>query len=210
MALRTRRHLPHDAPPTPASPQLSSAQTRSVEKRLVEAFDGLSPQLQAAGRYLLDHPHEIALRSMRELAREAGLAPATMTRLARQVGFSGFDELKKLFAEEIRQYAAGYRKKAIELADAKRGTDTTALAADVVAGIARQVQALTQPEVIVSFVDSARLLSGARTIYCLGQRLSFPPAYPFQYIHAAAGGSSVLLDAAGGSGLDVMRHASPK
>src|SRR6266849_4117403 len=100
----------------------------SVEKILIKAFDTLSPQLQAAGRYLLDHPHEVALRSMRELAREANLAPATMTRLARQLGFSGFDDLRKLYAEEVRQYAAGYRTKAIELADAARGEDASAVA----------------------------------------------------------------------------------
>src|ERR1700722_9119469 len=155
MALRTRRHLPHDAPPTPASPQLSSAQTRSVEKRLVEAFDGLSPQLQVAGRYLLDHPHEIALRSMRQLAREANFAPATLTRLARQLGFGGFDELKRLSADELRQYAAGYRRKAIALADIGRRESASGLAAGIVGAVASQVDALADPQVIRSLVAGA-------------------------------------------------------
>jgi DNA-binding MurR/RpiR family transcriptional regulator len=178
------------------------------EKLLVQAYDTLSPQLQVAGRYLLDHPHEIALRSMRELAREANLSPATMTRLASQLGFSGFDDLKKLYVSEIRQYAAGYRTKAIKLADIARREDANALTAGVVAGIARQVEALQRPETILSLVECARVLAGARTIYCLGQRLSFPPAYTFQYIHSVAGGSSVLLDGPGGIGFDALRHAT--
>jgi DNA-binding MurR/RpiR family transcriptional regulator len=193
---RTSRHV---APLTGAG---------SVEKLLIKAFDSLSPQLQTAGRYLLDHPQEVALRSMRELAREAKLAPATMTRLARQLGFSGFEDLKKLYAEEVRLYAAGYRTKAIELANAARDEDASALATGVVARIARQVDILQRPETILSLVECARLLGSARTIYCLGQRLSFPPAYTFQYIHSVAGGSSVLLDAPGGVGLDPLRHAS--
>jgi len=180
----------------------------SLERRLIEDFEELSPQLQAAGRFLLDHPHEIPLRSMRELSREAKLAPATMTRLARQLGFSGFDELKKIYATEVRRYASGYRNKAIELADTKESEDSISLATAIVEAIAHQVNALAHPDTTRSLVECARLLSGARTVYCLGQRLSFPPAYTFQYIHSIAGGSSVLLDAPGGIGLDSLRRAS--
>src|SRR5713101_6856788 len=192
-----------------AEPSRALPSRSSLEKRLIETFDTLSPRLQAAGRYLLDHPHEIALRSMRELAREANLAPATLTRLARQLGLSGFDDVKQLYAEEVRQYAAGYRRKAVALADLSRREDATGLAVEIVAGIARQVDALTDTQAIRSLVAGARVLQRARTIYCLGQRLSFPPAYTFQYIHSVAGGSSVLLDAPGGTGLDALRHASP-
>lgn len=193
-----------------ASRRPAGSSKATLEKRLVEAFEGLPPQLQAAGRYLLDHPNEVALRSMRELAREANLVPATMTRLARRLGFSGFDELKRGYTEQTRRYAAHYRNKAIELADANRGEDAAALAGDMIAGIAGEVQSLLKSETVQSLVESARLLRAARTIYCLGLRLSFPAAYSFQYIHSAAGGSSVLLDAPGGSGLDPLRHASEK
>jgi DNA-binding MurR/RpiR family transcriptional regulator len=187
----------------------TSSTRSSVEKRLIGTFDALPPRLQQAGRYLLDHPHEIALRSMRELAREANLAPATLTRLARQLGFAGFDELKRLYAEEIRRYAAEYRKKAVALVDIGRRGDATGLAAGIVAAIARQVDALADAQVIRSLVAGATALQAARTIYCLGQRLSFPPAYSFQYIHSIAGGSSVLLDGSGGIGLDALRRATP-
>src|SRR5579872_6021863 len=86
-----------------------------LERRLIENFDALSPQFQVAARFLLDHPQEIPLRSMRELARVAKVAPATMTRLANELGFSGFDELKTIYTAEIRRFASGYRDKAIEL-----------------------------------------------------------------------------------------------
>src|SRR5260370_17353254 len=79
---------------------------------------------------------------MRELAREANLAPATLTRLARQLGLSGFDDVKQLYAEEARQYAAGYRRKAVALADLSRREGATGLALYIVAGIARQAAPL--------------------------------------------------------------------
>jgi DNA-binding MurR/RpiR family transcriptional regulator len=180
---------------------------QSLARQLIDMFDQLSPQLKAAGRFVLDHPQDVALWSMRRLAREANLPPATMTRLAQQLGFARFDDLKKLHAEDIRQYAAGYRTKAIQIADTKRGGDAAALAVDVLSGISRQVDALAAPEAVHSLVQCASLLGAARTIYCLGQRSSFPPAYAFQYIHSLAGGSSVLLDAPGGTGFDALRRA---
>ena len=188
----------------------SARDIESFEKRLIEEFDGLPPQLQAAARFLLDHPHEIALRSMRELARQARLVPATMTRLAHQLGFSGFDELKQIYATEIRRYASGYRNKAIELAHTSESESSLALATGIVEAIAHQVSALADPQVTLALVESAKLLSEAKTVYCLGQRSSFPPAYTFQYIHAIAGGASVLLDGPGGIGLDSLRHASSR
>ena len=53
-----------------------------LTRPIVEAFNGLSPQLQTAARYVLDCPDDVALLSMREQARRAGVPPATMTRLA--------------------------------------------------------------------------------------------------------------------------------
>jgi DNA-binding MurR/RpiR family transcriptional regulator len=191
------------------APGCTHPDKQSLARNLIAMFDELSPQLKAAGRFILDHPQDVALWSMRKLAREANLPPATMTRLARQLGFARFDDLKNLHAEEIRQYAAGYRTKAIEIADTKRGGDTAALAVDVLRGISRQIDALAAPEAVHGLVECARLLGTARTIYCLGQRSSFPPAYAFQYIHSLAGGSSVLLDAPGGTGFDALRNAKP-
>lgn len=198
---------------TPAASPVSKpsqSRKRQFEQRLIEALNSLPRQLQVAGRHLLDHPQEVALCSMRELARQAGLPPATMTRLARQLGFDGYEELKRLYAEEVRLYTVGYRQKALKLTGAKRAEDTAVLASEMVMGIARQVHALSNPETAASLAAGARLLGTARTIYCLGQRLSFPPAYTFRYIHSVAGGSSELLDASGGTGLDALRLASPK
>ena len=58
-------------------------QNGPLRQKLIDRFDDMSPQLQQAARYLIEHPQEIALNSMRELARNANVQPATMTRLAK-------------------------------------------------------------------------------------------------------------------------------
>lgn len=43
-----------------------------LAERIVSAFEGMSGQLRAAARYVLDRPRDVALLSMREQARQAG------------------------------------------------------------------------------------------------------------------------------------------
>src|SRR5258708_9954595 len=69
---------------------------------IVEAFDILPPQLQTAARYMLDRPDDVALLSMREQARPAGVPPATMTRLAQRLGLEGYDQEREHYAATVR------------------------------------------------------------------------------------------------------------
>ena len=71
---------------------------------IIEASNSLPAQLKLAARYVLDHPHDVALLSMREQARRANVTPATMTRLAQQLGLEGYDALKK-YARDLTEAA---------------------------------------------------------------------------------------------------------
>ncbi|MFM9709770.1 MurR/RpiR family transcriptional regulator, partial [Streptomyces galilaeus] len=78
-------------------------------------FDDLPQQLQAAARWVLDHPADVALLSMRDQARRAGVPPVTLTRLAKRLGFAGFDEMKALYAQSMRGRPDNFRDRAEEL-----------------------------------------------------------------------------------------------
>jgi len=54
--------------------------------RIVASFESMPAQLRTAARYILNKPNDVALLSMREQARQAGVQPATMTRLAKRLG----------------------------------------------------------------------------------------------------------------------------
>src|SRR3954467_5129052 len=83
-----------------------------LTRPIVEAFEALPPQLQTAARYVLDRPDDVALLSMREQARRAGLPPATMTRLAKRLGLEGYDEVRALYAGAVRAGTLGFAGKA--------------------------------------------------------------------------------------------------
>ena len=45
----------------------------SLREQMIAQYDAMSAQLQQAARYVLEHPEEVALVSMREVARLAGV-----------------------------------------------------------------------------------------------------------------------------------------
>ncbi len=172
---------------------------------LKSGFDGLSPQLQEAARWVIDHPADVALLTAREQARRAGVAPATMTRLAQRIGLKGYDEIRKLYAEAVRRRPESFRARAEELLQRRDTEGDAALVHDVLSSLAHHLQALTSAESIERFTAAAKLIAGAERVFCLGLRSSFAVAYIFHYVRSLFGASSVLVDGAGGTGVDLLR-----
>jgi hypothetical protein len=79
-----------------------------LTERIIQTFDDMPAQLQAGARYVLDRPRDVALLSMREQARQAGVQPATMTRLAKRLGMDGYDEVRELYAAAVRDGGLGF------------------------------------------------------------------------------------------------------
>ena len=67
---------------------------QAVTQRISAEFEKLPDRMRRVGTYVLDHPEDVALLSMREQARRAGVPPAAMTRFAQRLGYAGYDELR--------------------------------------------------------------------------------------------------------------------
>ena len=175
--------------------------------QIIDAFDTMSAQLRSAARYVLDQPHDVALLSMREQARHAGVQPATMTRLAQRLGLDGYEAVRDIHAAALRGGEVGFAGKAgIQVASQKLKGDH-ALVADILHSIASQVGHLGDPASIDRLVAIARVLSAARRVYCLGLRSSHAVAWHLHYILSLIGEKSVLLHGIGGTGGDALGHA---
>lgn len=183
-------------------------QTGPLADTIVQAFDTMSEQLQSAARYVLTQPRDVALLSMREQARQAGVQPATMTRLAKHLGLAGYEDIRQQYADAMRNEVTGFAGRVGAQAKSQKLKGDQALATDMLGGIAAQVGLLSQPESLATLVEAARRLSAARRIYCLGLRSSHSPAWHLHYILSLAGKNSIMLDAAGGIGADVLGSAT--
>jgi DNA-binding MurR/RpiR family transcriptional regulator len=178
-----------------------------LTRPIVEAFDALSPQLQTAARYMLACPDDVALLSMREQARRAGVPPATMTRLAKRLGLEGYDEVRALYAGAVRDGTLGFAGKAGVQVEAQKLRGERALAADMALTLSRQIARLAETPTLDRLADAAGRLHQARRIYCLGLRSCHAVAWHFHYTLSLLGDKTVMLDDAGGTGLDAIRDA---
>jgi len=116
---------------------------------------------QRVARWLVERPEDVALLSTRQQARSLGLAPATLTRFAKHFGFAGYEALRGLSQQRLRAHAASFAPEARRMR--WRGARLPALP------------------------RAARLLARGRHLYVLGNRSSFPIAYPFYYVPAFGG-----------------------
>src|ERR1700752_754078 len=69
---------------------------------LCSAIPSLPMRLQEVGRFVAANDYDATTRTMRELASVAGADPASFTRLAKAIGYSGWDELRAALTEARR------------------------------------------------------------------------------------------------------------
>ncbi|MBB6304964.1 MULTISPECIES: MurR/RpiR family transcriptional regulator [Rhizobium] len=181
--------------------------TTSLIKNSYERFPR---QMKVAARWLVDHPTEVALLSMREQARRARVPPATLTRLAKRLGFDGFDKLKEGFADSIRERPECFAGSGEELlARGEIGGDGV-LICDTVDALQAHLSRFAQPSAIAALAAAADLIAEAKQILCIGRRSSFPVAYLMHHVGSLLGSPTTLIDGMGGSSDDALRSVGPE
>jgi DNA-binding MurR/RpiR family transcriptional regulator len=179
-----------------------------LAEQIIKTFDDMPAQLQAGARYVLDRPRDVALLSMREQARQAGVQPATMTRLAKRLGMEGYDEVRELYAAAVRDGGLGFAGKAgVQVVSQKLKGDR-ALAADMLKSIGKQIERLATPANLDRLVAAARALTSARRVYCLGLRSSHSVAWHLHYVLTLVGDRSIHIDGIGATGADALARAT--
>jgi DNA-binding MurR/RpiR family transcriptional regulator len=181
-----------------------------LNEQIIKAFDAMPVQLQTGARYVLDRPRDVALLSMREQARRAGVQPATMTRLAKRLGMDGYDEVRELYAAAVRDGDLGFAGKAGAQVVSQKLRGDKALAADMLRSMARQIERLATPDSLDRIAAAARTLASARRIYCLGLRSSHCVAWHLHYVLSLVGEKSVHIDGVAATGADAMAKATSR
>ena len=174
----------------------------TARKLILERFANLSPALQAAARFVVDHPSEVVIASMRTLAQRARAQPATLVRLAQQLGFAGWPQLKAAFAAELGLYEQGYGQRAKTLV--KRARDA-ALIGEIFDALQHNLD-VTESESALALRRAAKLLQRASAVHVAGFRASLPIAYSLVYGYRLFRNDVHLIDALAG-GLEMQLRA---
>jgi DNA-binding MurR/RpiR family transcriptional regulator len=132
---------------------------------LCSALPSLPMRLQEVGRFVAANDYDATTRSMRDLAAEAGADPASFTRLAKALGYAGWDGLRAALTEARRPSQAtpfsGRARGRRHGPHADVALVTDKLDAEA-GGLARIAAA--------SVADAAKALHGAKRIWIAGFR----------------------------------------
>jgi DNA-binding MurR/RpiR family transcriptional regulator len=173
-------------------------------RQLTESFSTLTPELQKAARFMLEHPEEVGLNSMRSVAKAAGVKPATVSRLSKTLGFEQYDALREPFRERLRKNEPKFASK-LRAAQRRGAEDRDGLFEELRAQEMANVERTLSDQNYETLTDAAETLHRSRRVYVLGLRGAYAPAFLFHYAYQLFQDNSSLIDTHAGIFADQLR-----
>ena len=153
-----------------------------VLELLTEEWDALTPEAQKAARYVLENPNDVGVSTVREIAEAAKVKPNTFVRMARQVGFEGYEDFRAPFREAIRKGAVSFPDRARWLQDIRKSGDLGGLYADMVEGAIRNLEETFATIDAEALKAAAEAIWASRQVFTLGVGVNNANARNFTYL----------------------------
>jgi DNA-binding MurR/RpiR family transcriptional regulator len=199
--------------------------TTRAHTRQHETYEGLraeiarrhpqfADRLKLIAEFALDHPTDMALGTVAEVAQRARVQPSAIVRFARALGYGGFTEMQQVFRSRlVASVAPSYKERIAGLRRDGRFQDVKNPRAVLSRFASEGMVSLESLQDSVREKDLARaiaLLGGAETIYVLGLGGSFPVAAHLTYVLRKLGRRVMLLDGLGSALGDQAAAATPQ
>jgi DNA-binding MurR/RpiR family transcriptional regulator len=184
----------------PAGSAMSYDELRGA---IAQRHRALSGRLQQIAEFVLDHPTDVALGTVAEIAERAGVPPSAIVRFAHAIGFDGFTQMQQVFRSRlVAGVAPSYKARLARMKHEEKsilGRKPAAVLSRFVAEAQSSLVALSQSAHERQLESAIGILSKARDIYLLGLGGSFPVVTHLAYVLRKFGRRVVLLDGIGGS-----------
>ena len=191
------------------STNVSLPPSDEVLDELAAQLEGLTPETRKAAAYVLENPNDVGVSSIREIAAAANVKPNTFVRMARDVGFEGYDDFRAPFREEIRRGGSTFPDRARWLQSLSKvgqhGDLFASMAASAIGNIERSY-ADTDAARIKAAADA---IVDARQAYVLGVGIVHTLAQSFAYLADMAIEKVAAIPRGGGLAIDDIARAGP-
>jgi DNA-binding MurR/RpiR family transcriptional regulator len=171
-------------------------------------------RLRQIAEFALDHPTDMALGTVAEVAQRAGVQPSAIVRFARALGYGGFTDMQQVFRSRlVASVAPSYKERIAGLRrdgrfhNAKNPRTVLARFASEGMVALESLQAGVREK---DLVRAIALLGAAQTVYVLGLGGSFPVAAHLTYVLRRLGRRVTLLDGLGSALGDQAACATPQ
>ncbi len=156
--------------------------SNTILKRLAGELAELTPEARKAATYVLENPRDVGVSTVREIAEAAKVKPNTVVRMARQVGFEGYEDFREPFREAIWRGAADFPNRARWLQDIRKSGDLGGLYADMVRGMLANVEQTFAGISTDDLKTAAEAIWAARRVFVLGVGVNNSVARNFTYL----------------------------
>lgn len=160
-----------------------------ARQTIIDHYPQLTPELQRAAAFILEHANELVVLSMRAFAAQAQVRPATLLRLAQRLGFDGWVELKNCFIADLGPGGESYGARAEKLV-----RDGAHSLREQMFGAHAQNLALGREQNRDAMEQAVSLMESARQVYICGFRASFPIAWSLYYVYRLFNRRVSLID----------------
>ncbi|MDV7271651.1 MurR/RpiR family transcriptional regulator [Thioclava sp. A2] len=178
---------------------------KEIRGALLDVVERGTPTLSAFAAWVLDHLNDVAFQSIRGLAGMAGVNANTVTRLARELGYDGYDAFRH-DVQTLLTAPPRYSERARAL-NSKSGAD---IWSETLTANWSNVETLFTPEARAMLESCVEPLLGARRVYSVGVRSCFSVAHYFSYVGAMAFDNFVPVPSMPGAILDQVSASGPE
>lgn len=167
-------------------------------------------RLRQVAIFLWQHPGEVALGTISEVAAQAGVQPSTLVRFAQTFGFAGFSEFQDLFKEHIkgtwpegRGRNGGGERRAEASADLR-------FVEGLVAASQASLTRIGESFDLSAFERMTELMAEADLIYVIGSKRAFPVTAYVSLTLSQQGVRNILVDNVGSTAFDQVGCVGPR
>jgi DNA-binding MurR/RpiR family transcriptional regulator len=158
-------------------------------------------RLRQVAIFLWQHPSEVALGTISQVARQAGVQPSTLVRFAQSFGFAGFSDFQEIFKEHIKgswpeergRDGAGPRGE---------GNPNLYFVNGLVAASQASLGRIGESFDIGAFERMIALMAEADLIHVIGSKRAFPVTAYVSLALSQQGVRNVLVDNVGSTAFD--------
>jgi len=173
-----------------------------LQLQIREQYPSLSKRLQQVASYILGNSQSLAFDTIATIAKQADVPPSTLIRFSKSFGFSGFNEIKQLFRQDLLEETTSYTDRVRLIKETEVHQTQQEKPLHILQEFARvNSQAMTQlaaqtPE--HKLEQAVNLLNQAENIYIIGLRRSFSTAAYLTYALRHVECRAFLIDGLGG------------
>lgn len=184
--------------------------SNTILERLAGELSDLTPEARKAATYVLENPRDVGVSTVREIAEAANVKPNTVVRMARQVGFEGYDDFREPFRDAIRRGAADFPDRARWLQDIRKSGNMGGLYADMVQDTLRNIEETFANISAEQLKAAAEDIWQSRNVFVLGVGVNNSNARNFVYLASTGMVQFHAIPRAGSSPIDDLAWADKR